>query len=93
MPFFTTNFCRNPSFQVGLEGYSSLLDGEIALDQTNVLYGNQSCIVNCPGNRAGEGCITAGGIIQGHATVLRLVSSQGQVLLRSALSLTLAVLL
>jgi len=68
MPFFTTNFCRNPSFQVGLEGYSSLLDGEIALDQTNVLYGNQSCIVNCPGNRAGEGCITAGGIIQGHAT-------------------------
>lgn len=68
MPFFTTNFCRNPSMQQNLLGYSSILDAEIALDKTNVLYGNQSCLVNCPGNRAGEGCITAGGIIQGHST-------------------------
>lgn len=65
---YTTNYSRNPSFQMNLEGYSQLLDASIALDTTNVLYGNQSCVVGCPGNNAGEGCSTSGGIIPGHST-------------------------
>lgn len=60
---FTNNYCRNPSFQLGLAGYSNSLDAAIQLDNTNVLYGNQSVLVSCPGIRAGEGCVTAGGII------------------------------
>jgi|SRR6185437_3486236 len=62
MPF-TSNFCRNPAFQLGLEGFNSTLGATIQLDKTNIKYGNQSCFVKCPGQRGGEGCITAGGII------------------------------
>ena len=65
---YTSNFCRNPSFQMGITGYSALLTGQIALDTTNVLYGNQSLFVNCPGNKPGEGCATAGGVIPNRAT-------------------------
>lgn len=67
MANFTNNYCRNPSFQMGLEGFTFLLDAKISLDKNNVLYGNQSCFVNCPGISAGEGCVTAGGIIPGHS--------------------------
>lgn len=53
---------------MNLTGYSQLLDATISLDTTNILYGNQSCVVECPGNKAGEGCVTAGGIIPSHST-------------------------
>jgi hypothetical protein len=63
MPIFTNNFCRNPSFQIGLDGYSSLLETNISLDKSNVLYGQYSCFVSTPGHAAGEGIICAGGVI------------------------------
>jgi len=63
MAVFTNNFVRNPAFQLGLQDYSSTQGATIQLDKSNVKYGTQSCYVKCPGNKAGEGVITAGGII------------------------------
>jgi hypothetical protein len=68
MANYTNNFCRNPSLQMGLEGYSTIASAQITLDKTNVLYGNQSAYVSCPGEQAGEGCIIPGGVIPGHST-------------------------
>ena len=67
MANFTNNYCRNPAFQMGLEGYSAFRTADIALDKNNVKFGNQSCLVTCPGISSGEGIITAAGIIPGHS--------------------------
>lgn len=64
---YTNNYCRNPACQLGLTGFSSLLDAAVVTDSTNVLYGSQSALVTCPGNISGEGCILPGGIIPGNS--------------------------
>lgn len=68
MANFTNNYCPNPSGQLGLQGFSSLNDALLTLDTTNILYGNQSCFVTCPGEQVGEGCILPGGVIPGSST-------------------------
>jgi len=64
MSNYTTNYCPNPSFQLGLQGYSSILNGVLVLDTSKKLFGAaQSLRVTTPGSHAGEGVITAGGVI------------------------------
>jgi hypothetical protein len=68
MANFTNNYVRNPSAQIGLAGYGPLKSAKITLEKTNILYGNQSALITCPGEEAGEGCILPGGVIPGHST-------------------------
>jgi hypothetical protein len=68
MSYFTQNLCPNPSFQTGLQGYSSLLDAELVLDSSRFVFGNQSCRIVTPGSAPGEGCQTAAGVIQTAST-------------------------
>lgn len=64
MTFYTENLCPNPSFQDGLLGYSTLLGSDIVLDTRKKLFGSsQSLMITTPGLAAGEGAITAGGLI------------------------------
>jgi hypothetical protein len=68
MAYYTQNLCPNPSFQLGLEGYDSLLNADLFLDTSRFLFGTQSCRIVTPGLFAGEGCSTAAGLIQSAST-------------------------
>jgi len=76
MPY-TSNYCRNPSCQLGLQDYTTLLNAEVQLDNTSILYGTYSAFIRCPGEQAGEGCILPGGIIPGHSVCSASVYVKG----------------
>src|SRR5215469_13396531 len=78
MAFYTTNYCVNPAFQLGQQGYSSVSGATLTLDPTLPLYGMQSLLVQTPGFVAGEGVITASGLIQSAATCSESIYIQGQ---------------
>lgn len=77
MAFYTVNYCVNPAFQLGLQGYSAINGAALALDTTRPLYGSQSLLVQTPGFAAGEGVITAQGLIPSAATCSASVFIQG----------------
>lgn len=56
MPF-TTNLCPNPSFEVGLNGYTELNGAVLGFDTTTAVAGSQSMVVSTPGIVPGEGFI------------------------------------
>lgn len=77
MPY-TENLCVNPSFQDGSLGYSQILNAKIALDTSRKLFGSaQSLRVVTPGVLAGEGVITAGGLIPTSAVCSASLYIQG----------------
>jgi hypothetical protein len=78
MSYYTTNLCQNPSFQNGLNGYSPILNAGISLDSSRKLFGAQkSLLVQTPGKIAGEGVITAGGLITTADTCSASIYVQG----------------
>lgn len=78
MSYYTTNLCKNPSFQAGLTGYSSLLSANISLDSSRKLFGAaKSLKVVTEGRIAGEGVITANGLINSNAVCSASIFLQG----------------
>lgn len=63
MTNFTTNLSTNPSFQLGMVGYTAIDGSSLSLDTAVFLYGNQSLQVNTPGTVAGEGVSTPQALI------------------------------
>lgn len=67
--YYTNNFNPNPSAEVALTGYASLLGTEqVSLSTAYAYVGQNSVQVSTPGNAAGEGLITPAGAIIAAAT-------------------------
>lgn len=63
MAHFTTNLCFNPAMQQGLLGYDSIFGSNVFLDTNYFFLGGNSCRVECPGLKAGEGITCPGGLV------------------------------
>lgn len=97
MTAYTTNLCINPSFQLGISGYSSVLGATLTLETSLVLYGTQSLNISSTGSVVGEGVSTAYGVattaslasfslfMQGSGTVIVSAVSQTRGVLGSTL--------
>jgi hypothetical protein len=62
LPYYTYNFCPNPSFEAGIAGVSAVLGASVLHDPSLFQNGSYSLRVTTPGNQSGEGVILPPGV-------------------------------